>query len=636
MWMRLSSDTILLLPISGTVLRFRVVTPVPAKTASHLRLLSRRPFTMLPTKRKASFASSPGPAFKKSKPDFADRNRYRDSTEAIEYGIVQRRYYPPEMAERRARMYINNEIERPIETLQKALQETRGKREQLEQDMGVGKGCVVFWFKNDLRLYDNKGLGHASRLAQQKQVPLVTVYLASPQDWEAHLTSAVRVDFMRRSLEVLKGDLKHLDIPLYVETVEKRKALPERLVELCQSWDAKSAWCNMEYEVDELRREAKLTRMFAENDIAFHVEHDTCVVEPGVIKSGTGAEMSVYSPWHRKWVAFLNAHPEELQEYPRPTKNHLDVWEKHTKLFDTEIPPAPVSKQLTDEEKTRFRNMWPAGEHEAISRLQRFISERIKRYHDSRNLPAANGTAVISVHLSSGTLSARTAVRLAQAAAPTKSIIDDRKAGHPMWIAEIAWRDFYKHILVHWPHVCMSVPFKPEYANIAWSYNREHFAAWCEGRTGFPLIDAAMRQLNHTGYMHNRVRMVTASFLAKDLQLDWRMGERYFMERLIDGDFASNSGGWGFSASCGVDPQPYFRIFNPTLQSEKFDPDGEYIRKWVPELMGLDAKQVHDPYGRSGAMAAKKAGYPRPIVEHKGARERALKMYKEGIGRETT
>ena len=181
----------------------------------------------------------------------------------------------------------------------------------------------------------------------------------------------------------------------------------------------------------------------------------------------------------------------------------------------------------------------------------------------------------------------------------------------------------------------MNKPFKPEYTNISWEYNPTHFRAWCEGKTGFPFVDAAMRQLLHTGAMHNRARMTVASFLAKDLLLDWRLGERHFMEHLIDGDFASNNGGWGFSASTGVDPQPYFRIFNPLLQSEKYDADGEYIRTWVPELKNVKGKAVHDPYARGAGPEAQKMGYPRPIVVHKEARERALKRYKEGLGRET-
>lgn len=177
----------------------------------------------------------------------------------------------------------------------------------------------------------------------------------------------------------------------------------------------------------------------------------------------------------------------------------------------------------------------------------------------------------------------------------------------------------------------MNKPYKPAYADIEWSYDMNHFKAWCEGKTGFPIVDAAMRQLNHTGYMHNRPRMVVASFLSKDLLIDWRMGEKYFMENLVDGDFASNSGGWGFSASVGVDPQPYFRIFNPLRQSERFDPDGAYIRQWVPELKDLDNKQIHEPYSRGAGDKAKKNGYPRPIVQHGECRARALAAYKAAL-----
>lgn len=181
----------------------------------------------------------------------------------------------------------------------------------------------------------------------------------------------------------------------------------------------------------------------------------------------------------------------------------------------------------------------------------------------------------------------------------------------------------------------MSKPFKYEYTNVEWEYNDEHFDRWTKGQTGFPIVDAAMRQCRATAYIHNRCRMIVASFLAKDLLLDWRLGEKYFMEHLIDGDFASNNGGWGFSASTGVDPQPYFRIFNPLLQSEKFDPEGIYIRRWVPELRDVKGNAIHDPYGRGAGKEAEKAGYPKPVVDHKECRARALARYKAGIGRDT-
>ena len=181
----------------------------------------------------------------------------------------------------------------------------------------------------------------------------------------------------------------------------------------------------------------------------------------------------------------------------------------------------------------------------------------------------------------------------------------------------------------------MNKCFKPEYTNIDWEYDDSNFQAWKDGRTGYPLVDAAMRQLAYLGYMHNRCRMIVASFLAKDLLLDWRLGEQYFMSKLIDGDFASNSGGWGFSASAGVDPQPYFRIFNPVLQSEKFDAEGAYIRKWVPELRGVQGKAIHEPYARGAGAVCMKTGYPEPIVEHRFARDRCLSRYKTGLGRDT-
>ena len=565
-----------------------------------------------------------------SKPDFSDTTRYKPSDDEIKYGIVLRNYYPPEMTNSRALAYSSGEVERPMKTLENAIKDTKSARDEI----GVGE-CIVHWFKTDTRTIDNKALSIAAEKAKSKCVPLVCVYFVSPQDFEAHLTAPVRVDFILRNLEVLKRDLAELDVPLYVETVEKRRNVPARLGDLCKEWGANHVYANIEYEVDELRREAKLTREMLEEGVAFNAVHDTCVVEPGKIMTNAGGQMAVYSPWHRRWCAYLNQHPKELEGYARPGKNPASTRQNYKSLFDSPVPELPESKRLTEEEKERFHTMWPAGEAEAMIRLAKFIKERILNYHDTRNLPGGNGTSSISPHLAAGTLSARTAVRLAKAAAPRSTLTDDRKQGHSMWIGEVAWRDFYKHVLCHWPYICMNKPFKPEYSNIVWSYDMEAFEKWTEGKTGFPIVDAAMRQAKHTGYMHNRCRMIVASFLAKDLLIDWRMGEKWFMEHLIDGDFASNNGGWGFSASCGVDPQPYFRIFNPLLQSEKFDMEGTYIRKWVPELANIKGKAIHDPYGRGAEQEAKKKGYPRPMVVHSEARNKCLERYKEGIGRST-
>ncbi|KAL9618901.1 MAG: hypothetical protein Q9160_006426 [Pyrenula sp. 1 TL-2023] len=556
-------------------------------------------------------------------------SQYKDSTLVEGHEIVQRQFYPPEMTNERCLLYNHNEIERPIEELTRSMKETHKARAAVEV-----KDAVVHWFKCDLRTFDNKGLYLASEQAKSASVPLLCVYFVSPQDFQAHLTSPVRVDFILRTLEVLKKDLAELNIPLYVETVEKRKKLPERFLELMKELGVQHVYTNIEYEVDELRREALLTRLFTDQGISFSAVADTCVVSPGELSNLSGGQFAVYSPWYRAWSSYLNGRPQALDAFPRPAKNLEAAHSKFSSLFDCKIPEAPANKRLSQNEKTRFETMWPSGEHEANERLQKFIKTKVKQYKETRNLPADNGTSVISVHLSSGTLAARTAVREVRDANSTKKL-DGGIIGHSSWISEVAWRDFYKHVLAQWPFVCMNKSFKPEYTNIAWEYSEEQFAAWCSGRTGFPIVDAAMRQLNHTGYMHNRCRMIVASFLAKDLLIDWRMGERYFMEHLVDGDFASNNGGWGFSSSTGVDPQPYFRIFNPLLQSEKFDPQGAYIRKWIPELKEIKAPAVHDPYGRGAEKQATKNKYPRPIVEHKQCRDRALNRYKQGLGRTT-
>ena len=544
-------------------------------------------------------------------------------------GIIQRDFYPPEMSNERCAQYNNDELPRPMEVLESIIKDTK-----LERKTITAGDCVVHWFKRDLRTHDNVALSMASKKAKEAGIPLICVFLVSPQDYQAHCTSAARVAFELRTLEVIKADLGDVGIPLYVATIEKREDVPSHLMEKCESWGAKHLFCNIEYEVDELRRETKLIEKCLEKGIDFTPVHDDVIVRPAVLFSGNGKTYSVYSPWYRAWVRYIHEHPHLLNESDPISSNPANTRDKFKDLFDHSIPSAPENKALSDDDRKHLASFWPAGEHEARDRLQRFLKEKVSKYKDTRNLPAANSTSLLSAHFSAGTLSARTAVREAQKANSTKKL-DGGSAGISGWISEIAWRDFYKHVLCYWPYVCMSKAFKYEYNDIEWEYDDEAFTKWCEGRTGFPIVDAAMRQLKGMGYMHNRCRMIVGSFLAKDLLIDWRMGEKFFMENLIDGDFASNNGGWGFSASTGVDPQPYFRIFNPFLQSEKFDEQGEYIRKWVPELAGIQGKAIHDPYGRGAVKEAEKAGYPRPMVDHKKCRDRALERYKAGLGRGT-
>lgn len=372
---------------------------------------------------------------------------FKDSKQEEEYGIVDRQFYPPEMTNERCLQYKNNSIERPIETLSKAQKDTTSRRDSIEV-----KDAVVHWFKCDLRITDNKALHLASEKAKSKGVPLICLHIISPQDYQAHVTSAVRVDFVLRTLEVLKADLAALSIPLYIETVENRKTIPSRIFDLCEKWGASHLYTNIEYEVDELRREALMTRMGVEKGVAVEAVPDTCVVAPGELSSGTGNQYSVYSPWFRAWISYLHTHPHHLHLFDPPSQNPESAKHAYKELFDCPIPEAPENKSLTVEEKNRFRSMWPPGEHEARERLEKFIKEKVSNYKEKRNFPAANNTAVLSVHFSSGTLSARTAVATAQAANGTKKL-DGGKAGIVNWISEVAWRDFYKHVLAHWPYV---------------------------------------------------------------------------------------------------------------------------------------------------------------------------------------
>jgi deoxyribodipyrimidine photo-lyase len=433
--------------------RFRLFQQEPFKNTFTTTTLLTMPPKKASTngKRKASTPAEPQPnGTKKTKlnDSFTDlRAPHSKAQEAEQNGIVLRKYYPHEMSNARAFAYNNNEITRPIELLNSALSETKSERQKIQV-----KDAVVHWFKCDLRTRDNKALHLASEKAKEKGIPLITIYIVSPQDFEAHLTAPVRVDFILRTLEVLKSDLAKLDIPLYIETVEKRKAIPGRILELLEEWGASHLFVNVEYEVDELRREARLVRTCLEKGIAMDALPDTCVISPGELASGTGKQYSVYTPWFRAWVAYIHSHVQALDLFDQPRKNPESVRKKFAQLFESKIPTAPENKKLSEEEKKRFRSMWPPGEHEAHERLNRFCDDRIGGYSDNRNFPAKGATSSLSVHLASGTLSARTCIRTARDRNNTRKL-DGGNQGIQTWISEVAWRDFYKHVMVHWPYV---------------------------------------------------------------------------------------------------------------------------------------------------------------------------------------
>jgi deoxyribodipyrimidine photo-lyase len=387
---------------------------------------------------------APGEAVKKEEVSF-DHSRPEERA-----GIVDRRYYPAEMSNERCAMYNANEIPRAIEIIEKTLERTGEARESIRLN-GSGD-AVVHWFKRDLRIRDNTGLSKAAELAKENGVGVIGIWIMSPQDWEAHLVSPAKCDFELRSVELLRKELEELDIPLYIETIPKRKNVTSRLVELVQEWNVKNVFCNLEYEPDELRREERLVRMMFDKGINFDPQHDDCVVPPGRLKTGGGKQYAVYSPWYRAWVAHLHAHPHLLNERQMPSANPPGYREKCSALFQCSIPDLPESKSLTDEEKDRFHHLWPAGEAAAIDRLEHFLTEKVGKYKETRNFPSLNSTGRVSVHHAAGTLAARTSVRLARDMNTTKKL-DGGKDGVKGWISEVAWRDFYRHVLVHWPYV---------------------------------------------------------------------------------------------------------------------------------------------------------------------------------------
>jgi deoxyribodipyrimidine photo-lyase len=365
-------------------------------------------------------------------------------------GIVDRRYYPAEISNERCAMYNANEIPRPIEILEKTLRETRSARAAIQA--GTAGGAVIHWFKRDLRIRDNTGLSNAAELAKSKGVGVIGVWIMSPQDWEAHLVSPAKCDFELRSVQLLQKELGELDIPLYIETIPNRKNVTGRLVELAQEWNVKNVFCNLEYEPDELRREERLVRMMLKKGTNFFPQQDDCVVPPGSLRTGGGKQYAVYSPWYRSWIAYLHANPHVLAERPMPGNNPASFRAKHTTLFNSVIPDLPASKSLTDEEKIRFHALWPAGEAAALDRVERFLTEKVSKYTATRNFPSLNSTGRVSAHHAAGTLAARTSVRMARDVNSTKRL-DGGIDGIKGWIGEVAWRDFYRHVLVHWPYI---------------------------------------------------------------------------------------------------------------------------------------------------------------------------------------
>ncbi|BGP35308.1 DNA photolyase phr1 [Rhodotorula toruloides] len=532
-------------------------------------------------------------------------------------------------------------------------------------------GVVVYWMRNkDFRLEDNTALSYASAVAQEHSLPLIALHIFSLGDYKSHDRSPRRIDFQLRQLAYLRAELDKLHIPLFTFTQSsERKAIPRILSEKLAEWNAFGVYANIEYEVDELTRDIEVlerTRDAREKGAGWkgQVEFfkDFCIVAPGELLTKQGKPYSVYSPWQRAWAAHINSNlssfisPQNGPVIANPSSARSHPILKP--MFSHEIPPSLPGFELGEQEKKDMERLWPVGEGVTEGIMGRFLKtkmreakffepplegdgnevenpkkdSKIAKYTEGRNRVDWDGTSHISAYLAAGLISPRECVRAVYKVVGGKEVPAGRDTGFGMWIQEVAWR----RVLAAWPRVCMSKPFSLKYdGTIEWATDDDEskFEAWKEGKTGFPIVDAAMRSLKAQGYMHNRCRMIVASFLCKDLLLDWRKGEKYFMQMLVDGDLGSNNGGWQWSASTGTDPQPSFRIFNPASQSEKVDPNGTYIRHWVPELKSVKGKAIHDPSAALSKAEILKLGYVPPIVDHAEARKKAIEAYKEAAAK---
>lgn len=466
----------------------------------------------------------------------------------------------------------------------------------------------LLWLRSDLRVHDNTAL-----TAAMEHGPTVALYLISPGQWQRHDDAPCKVDFWLRNLVPLEQALARLNIPLLIRHADTWAQVPQVLLEVCREQRIEAVHTNDEYGLNETARDRAAAKVLQDAGVQVHHYLDQLLFQPGSVLTRTGSYFQVFSQFRKVCYSRL------YESLPRPVR--LPKAQAPLALKSDALPERVEGFTVPSE---RLRALWPAGEDEARRRLESFSDEHIDDYQLQRDFPAKPGTSQLSAYLASGVISPRQCLHVALSS--NNGEFETGSSGAVTWINELLWREFYKHILVGYPRVSRHRAFRPETEALRWRDAPADLAAWQEARTGLPIIDAAMRQLLETGWMHNRLRMVVAMFVTKNLLLDWREGERFFMRHLIDGDLAANNGGWQWSSSTGTDSAPYFRIFNPLSQSQKFDPEGRFIKHWLPALADLNRKDVHNPAG-AGALFAP-AGYPAPIVDLGASRARALAAFK--------
>ncbi|KAI8350659.1 CDP photolyase [Mortierella sp. GBAus27b] len=482
---------------------------------------------------------------------------------------------------------------------------------------------VLMWFRNDLRLLDNKALYAASlraKIGDKKN--LVGLFIISESEWDGHDEAPVKIDFWMRNLAVLKESLGKLNIPLIVKKAASGLDVAKIVESLVKELDISHVFWNTEYMVDENQRDANVRNALARLSGVYVEEFDDlCVIPPKEIKIKTGDAFTDFNSFHTVWCNTVETNPRYIELLPIPEANAPEAKQTYSEYLNATVP----SSHTHSLDREVIEQLYPEGEEMAHKKLKDFIETKVMVYDKIRDNPQENNIA-LAPYLANGILTFRQCVVAARTANNNKILVGND--GVKAFIKEIVWKEFYRHVLVFFPKICMDRAFKSNTENIRWSNDDRKFQMWCQGKTGYPLVDAGMRQLQNTGFMPSKVRVFTACFLIKDLLISWKKGEKYFMNNLIDGDLASNNGGWQWCASTGVESQPYFRSFNPVQESQKFDPSGHYIRQWVPELKNLTDKQVHDPYHTLSAKEFGKLAYPKPIVDHAEAKKKFVDEYK--------
>ncbi|GAB3489031.1 cryptochrome/photolyase family protein [Marinomonas epiphytica] len=456
--------------------------------------------------------------------------------------------------------------------------------------------CDAVWLRNDLRLVDNPALFYGQQAGNIR-----VVIITSHKQWKEHHESEAKTALRLNLINELAAKLAQKGIPLSIIEEVDFSHTDKALGNFCHEFGIKRLWYNQETPLDEQKRDHRVQATLSLQGVECCPQSVDLMV-PTKLYNQQGNPFQVFTPFYKRWLTLLQSQDciplEEPQNQAAPITS-------------------PLLSTLDNEEYRE--DLWPANFVHIRQRLWHFCHHKENQYSATRDFPATAGTSSLSPYFALGAIGPRQCLEAIQYNCEQQCNIWQ----HSIWLKELAWRDFYRQLMWHFPNLCKEKPFKPATQQIIWHSDESQFTAWCQGKTGFPIVDAAMRQLNQTGWMHNRLRMICASFFCKLLFHDWRQGEKYFMSKLIDADFASNNGGWQWSASTGCDAAPYFRVFNPTRQSQTYDPNGDFIKRFLPELASLDAKSIHDPNDKQ----RQQLGYPVPIIDYKSARASAIATF---------